>query len=57
MLELPEATQAFCCKHIERNLIEEYGKEIKGLFWKAVKARTQPEYEEVMAELRVINER
>ena len=33
-------TEAYCCKHIERNLVETYGMKIKSVFWTLMYART-----------------
>lgn len=54
---LPLATEAYCCKHIERNMLVVYGDEVKGLFWRLVYARTKEKFEVAMDELRGINPR
>lgn len=56
-MELDQVTQAFCCKHIYRNLTEEYGKEIQRVFWPIVKARTEAKFKDCLAEMRALNER
>ena len=33
-------TEVYCCKHIERNLVETYGMKIKSVFWTLMYART-----------------
>lgn len=55
--ELPLATKAYCCKHIERNLVEAYGMEVKALFWRAVYAQTQVAFERAMTALKAVNPR
>lgn len=55
--ELPLATEAYCCKHIERNLVTVFGEEVKGLYWKAVYARTEEKFKEAMDMLKQLNPR
>lgn len=54
---LPLVTEAFCCKHMERNMIQEFGKEVAGGFWSTVYARTEQKFEEAMGRLKDINPR
>ena len=54
---LANVTEAYCCKHIERNLVGDYGKEIIPLFWKAVYARTKAKFDLAMDELKSLNPR
>lgn len=56
-LHLPLVTEAFCCKHMERNMTLEFGKEVAGGFWQAVYARTQAKFDEAMSRLNDINPR
>ena len=49
---LANVTEAYCCKHIERQLVGGYGKEIIPLSWKAVDARTKAKFELAMDELK-----
>ena len=54
---LPLVTEAFCCKHLERNLTGNFGKEVIGVFWEAVYARTEPRFKVAMAKLKDMNQR
>jgi hypothetical protein len=45
---LPNVTEAFCCKHMERNMVGEFGKEVAKGFWRAVYARTEAKFREAM---------
>lgn len=55
--ELPLATEAYCCKHIESNLTKAFGNEVKPLFWAAVWAKNEEEHKESMTKLKELNER
>jgi len=49
---LPHATEAYCCKHIERNIESKYKIDISVKFWAVVKACTRTQFETKMEELR-----
>lgn len=54
---LPGVIEAFCCKHIERNLMERFkSREVVGLFWEAVYAREEELFEAILAKLGQVNE-
>jgi hypothetical protein len=54
---LPLATEANCCKHIERNMVVAFGEQVKGPFWRLVYARTKAKFNEAMDALKGINPR
>lgn len=54
---LPFVTEAFCCKHMERNMTLEFGKEVAGGFWRAVYANTEGQFEGAMRKLKELNQR
>jgi hypothetical protein len=56
-IRMPQATEAFCCKHMERNMVQEFGNEVANGFWKAVYARTRVDFNKAMAALKEINPR
>jgi hypothetical protein len=53
--ELPLATEGYCCKHIEQNLMKVFGEEIRAAYWQCVYARTREKYEEALMSLRRLN--
>lgn len=55
--ELPLATEGYCCKHIERNLVTVFGQEVKQGYWRAVYARTEEKFREAMKKLEELNPR
>lgn len=52
-----EVTEAYCCKHMERNMTLEFGMEVKSGFWKAVYAKDEQEFDRVMDQLKEQNPR
>lgn len=54
---LPLVTEAYCCKHIERNLLVAFGEEVKGLFWQLVYAKTKDSFLQRMDALKEVNPR
>ena len=55
--QLGRVQHAFCCKHIECNLVKQYGKEIVAPYWAVAKAKSQPLFQIALGELSAINER
>lgn len=56
-IHLPYTTEAYCCKHIERNLTGEFGIEVVKVFWRAVYARNQEKFSNAMDALKELNPR
>jgi hypothetical protein len=54
-LHLPYATEAYCCKHIERNLTGEFGMEVAKVFWRAVYARNEEKFGIAMEAMKELN--
>lgn len=51
---LPDAVEAFCCKHIERNMEQrKYKTKAVDKFWKVIKAPTELAFKTALAEMRV----
>jgi hypothetical protein len=59
-IHLPHTTEAFCCKHIERNLIEKLRGEIRTkvatVFWRAVYAQGQSKFQEAMDAMKELDQ-
>lgn len=54
---LPQATEAYCAKHIERDVTGECGINVGGAFWAAVRAPSKASFDEKMEELRSKSDR
>jgi len=54
---LPQATEAYCAKHIERDVTGECGINVGGAFWAAVRAPSKASFDEKMEELRLKSDR
>jgi len=49
---LPQATEAYCCKHIERNIEALCKVDVSAKFWAVVRACNHAEFMERMEQLR-----
>jgi hypothetical protein len=56
-VNLQGVSEAYCCKHIERNMTGEFGMEVKNAFWEAVYARDEEQFEAAMDKVKAKNER
>jgi hypothetical protein len=56
-VNLQDVSEAYCCKHIERNMAGEFGMEVEHLYWDAVYTTDEKQFDAAMDKVKTRNER